>query len=97
MKSQGGYVGMGESFQFSYLCNPDFIDAYGASCQYWQLETCYANAQHVVSNAVVTEQGILESGLSCPSCGCGEFLIPSGNGAGNLNDLCSVMPGYCPG
>ena len=83
MKSQGGYVAMGESFQISYSCNPDFIDAYGASCQYWQY-ACFANAQHLLSNAVVTEQGILETGLSCPECGCGTVY---GDGAANINDI----------
>ena len=74
---------MGESFEFSTLCNPDFRDGDGDNC-YWNAENNWcsnASAKALIALASVNEHGILETALNCPQCGC------DANGAANLNDV----------
>ena len=77
-------VSMGESFEFSDSCNPDFKDLDERGCEelisYYY--SCNFPAQGYFEYAVFNEQGILETfGLQCPQCGCGA------DGATNLNDV----------
>ena len=73
---------MGESLEFSTLCNPNFKDSEGGDCKNWYGRICHkVNAGDLVQFSVVNENGIRETGLNCPECGCGAF------GAANLNDV----------
>ena len=92
---QNGYAYVGESFKFSLSCNPDFVNAYGRDCDFianhhvYTIENtkvpyCEAFAQQLFQYAASNEQGILETNLQCPQCGCGAD-IPGR--AKNLNDV----------
>ena len=89
MSAESAFVGMGESFQFSTSCNPDWKDADGDDCDTWIEEGwCLLNngTQLLASYAVYNEHGILETALNCPECGCDT------NGAENLNDVYANDP-----
>ena len=67
--------------QFSLSCNPDWTDGKnGDDCSDW-VSYCHIAA---VTHAYWRSQnadGIYETALQCPQCGCGE------NGALDLNDI----------
>ena len=75
----------GETLSFSSTCNPDFEDKDGTGCyEYARKNYCNAYKTHriwFVNFASQNEDGIWETGLQCPECGCGA------NGATDLNSL----------
>ena len=73
---EGGSVG--DAVLFSSSCNPDFVDSSGDSCAVYD---GHCNLWEHVAFATKNADGIWESGLQCPGCGCGA------NGALNPNDV----------
>ena len=82
MYAENRTVAMGESFQFSTSCNPDWVDVDGDDCEeYEEWGLCDFNANGLVNYALYNDEGILETALNCPECGCDT------NGAANINDV----------
>jgi len=73
---------IGESLEFSTLCNPDFRDSDGDDCEVWfDGGYCDNAAAYLIAYSTVNKHGVLETALNCPQCGC------DANGAANLNDV----------
>ena len=74
---------VGESVQVSSSCNPNFSDFFN----YFDCEEmadrgwCDTKVLYLVSGGSWNTDGLLETPLQCPQCGCGS------EGAVNLNDL----------
>ena len=72
----------GQSIKVSRSCNPNFKMVQLISCD--ELATrggCGFNVMDLVYHGTWNTNGILETNLQCPQCGCGA------EGADNLNDL----------
>ena len=75
-------VSGGQALEFSKLCNADFVDSDGWNCaEFAENGFCEDSADNMVYYATENADGIWETGLQCPQCGCGD------DGAVNLNDL----------
>ena len=75
-------VSGGQTYKFSELCNEYFVASDGYNCaQHAEYGFCQDNAFEMVYYATENTDGIWETGLQCPQCGCGD------DGAVNLNDL----------
>ena len=76
------YVDLGgQAHKFSQLCNPDWVASDGLGCKgYAFYEYCQDTAYQLVFYATENTNGIWETALQCPQCGCGA------DGAINLND-----------
>ena len=74
-----GYV-----MNVSKLCNFDFIDWWGQNCTYYdERDLCGDNdVTTFVLPAVKNADGLWETALNCPECGCG-----SDDGQRYLNDI----------
>ena len=75
---------LGQSFEVSALCNPNFMLFETWSCEdilYHSVCTTYTSARGYVFFGQFNTNGILETPLQCPQCGCGA------TGAANLNEL----------
>ena len=72
----------GQAHKFSKLCNPDWVASDGYNCERTASGGhCSDPVKYIVLYATENADGIWETGLQCPQCGCGE------DGAVNLNDL----------
>ena len=72
----------GQTHKFSELCNADFVSSDGYNCEeHAEKGYCEDDAFEMVYYASENTDGIWETGLQCPQCGCGA------DGAVNLNDL----------
>ena len=72
----------GQTHKFSTLCNADFVASDGYNCdEHFEYGYCEDAAFTMVYYASENTDGIWETGLQCPQCGCGA------GGAVNLNDL----------
>ena len=74
---------MGESIELSNLCNPNWVDGVESDdCEYYKkLGMCEDSAEYFVKYGVFNDNGIIETALNCPQCGCDT------GGAANLNDI----------
>ena len=77
---------LGQSFEVSRECNPNFKRTDIWSCDALKAGTGYCNIKvvHLVRYGFLNTDGIFETLLQCPQCGCGV------EGAANLNDLYAV-------
>ena len=76
------YTHRGQAMQFSRLCNPDWTDGGNrGGCSYW-VRYCHVSARTHTYLRTQNADGIYETALQCPQCGCSEE-----NGALNLNDI----------
>ena len=72
----------GQAHKFSNLCNPDWVASDGYNCERIASDGyCRDTAKAMVFYATENADGIWETALQCPQCGCGD------DGAVNLNDL----------
>ena len=72
----------GQTHKFSELCNADFVSSDGHNCAaHAAAGFCEDTAFGMVYYATENADGIWETALQCPQCGCGA------GGAVNLNDL----------
>ena len=73
----------GVTRQYSSRCNADFIDIDGDDCNKWEKEGwCnFEASESFVRYGIKNSEGIWETALQCPQCGCGD------GGATNLYDL----------
>ena len=73
----------GVSLEISSQCNADFVDSLGDTCAvYGEFGWCYSqSAEFFVYFGVPDADGVYETGLNCPQCGCGA------DGAENLNNI----------
>ena len=62
-------------------CNEDFVDNDWVSCEGYSSLGCENQVEALVFYGVTNANGVLETSLNCPQCGCGA------DGAENLNDL----------
>ena len=75
------YVETGVSLTVSNQCNEDFADTDGDGCaMYSEYGWCDQNAEFHVYYGVTNANGVFETGLNCPQCGC------TANGAESLYD-----------
>ena len=74
---------VGQSVQVSSSCNPNFTDFFNFyGCERMaELGWCNIKVSSIVSEGIWNTDGLLETPLQCPECGCGS------EGALNLNDL----------
>ena len=56
-----------ETIEILKLCNPDFINSFGISCREHQ---CRGNRFKTLGSAVQNKDGLWETNLNCPECGC---------------------------
>ena len=72
----------GVSLEISSQCNADFVDSLGDTCaKYGEFGWCSSEgAEFFVYFGVTDADGVYETGLNCPQCGCGA------DGAENLYD-----------
>ena len=74
------YTGM--ELEISGSCNPDFEDWWGADCDLYASEGyCNDEAAKLLFFSNGNDDGLVETGLNCPQCGC------DANGAANINDF----------
>ena len=75
---------LGQSFEVSGLCNPNFTISSGMSCEdLASIGVCTRTGltQRSLFFGKYNANGIVETPLQCPQCGCGA------KGAANLNNL----------
>ena len=71
----------GVSLEISSQCNADFVDSNGDTCaSYSAFCNAGGSAEFLLYYGVKDADGVLETGLNCPECGCGA------DGAENLYD-----------
>ena len=70
---------IGHSIQVSESCNPNFL-LYGRPCNYIT-NFCNTPVNSLLTYGNWNINGLYETALQCPQCGCGA------EGAANLNDL----------
>ena len=76
------WVQSGLSRQYSSRCNADFADIDGDDCNdYAEEGWCNWYSEDFVYYSIKNSDGIWETGLQCPQCGCGA------GGAANLYDV----------
>ena len=69
----------GTAVRFSSSCNPNFADPNVGDCTKY-VPYCGYPTRFLVAYASENAEGVHETGLNCPQCGCGS------DGAANLND-----------
>ena len=75
------YFESGVSLEVSSECNADFVDKVGENCDDYAHGCHNTHVESLVYGGATNANGILETGLNCPKCGCWA------DGAENLNDL----------
>ena len=77
------FFNVGQSVQISSTCNPNFSDFFNFfGCERMaELGWCNMKVSYLISEGSWNTDGLLETALQCPQCGCGS------EGAVNLNDL----------
>ena len=53
--------------EISKLCNPDFINSFGMGCKEHR---CRGNLFKLLASGVQNKDGLWETNLNCPNCGC---------------------------
>ena len=63
----------GVAKDFSSRCNTDFLDTDGDNCDDYSNEGwCNWGSEAFIVYSTKNSDGVFETGLQCPQCGCGE-------------------------